>query len=130
MLLISRVKSDAFALFSLIICRDCFESDKTKANSENFFLKYRDSEREFDCFENKSIVYLDFDIPNDRIDEHWVADKRIDNLSKHLDTNMRKEKNSIEEDILNNSAFDESFEIDFWVFALSFENESFFVKYR
>ncbi len=88
-------------------------------------------ERNIDCFENSTNECSDFDIRNVRIDDDRI-DRKTDFLSKRSDFDMKwKEKHSIEMNILNNSEFDENFEIDLWVIWIDFviEIESFRVRY-
>ncbi len=66
---------------------------------------------------DKKIDCFDFDIQNARevrSDAHQDFDRKTDYSCKCLNVDMKeKRKHLIEVDILNNSDFDENFEIDF-----------------
>jgi hypothetical protein len=94
-------------------------------------IQSRLKEKKIDCLENNTRECFDFDIRDVRINDDRV-ERKTDFLSKRSDIDIKWEKkHSIEMNILNNSEFDENFEINLWVIWTDsvIEIEEFCVKY-
>jgi hypothetical protein len=90
---------------------------------------WRIENRWIDCLERDCMSeFFDFDIRSDRINEDRI-DKRTDYLSKYFNID-RKRRSSIKKNMLNISEFDESFEIDLWLFLIVSYSEIWLFRVR